>query len=95
MMAWDPWVGNDLETMALDLQVILDELGKEDLDSMPVGEMRRICVMARAVRDGAAAVLAYVNPSLTAGSFHPSTVTTPGPYWSINTTHTGSDRGCA
>lgn len=49
--SWAEW----LEAVAVDLQVLLDEL--DDVDGMTVGEVRRLRVLGEAVRDGAGAVV--------------------------------------
>ena len=67
------WVLDDLEQMAVDLQTILDEMS--DVDEWTVGELKRVRVLAEAVREGAEAVgLATEThvrsaPSLTASAY--------------------------
>jgi hypothetical protein len=80
------WVLTVLENMAYDLEEILGQL--EDTDDWTVGELKRLGVLARAVVDGAKAVmdlgvhpLPAVNPSLTISPTYPSTY----PYWTWNT----------
>jgi hypothetical protein len=88
------WILADLESMAVDLQTILDELG--DTDDWTVGELKRLRVLGESVKDGATAVagkgLPAVNPSLTISPTYPSTYPHwSGPYWTWNTTTTYGD----